>query len=302
MIPRVFVCFSETMRPTVHRYLRTSTKRYLSSGGDKPKQSFHKRPLPSNLVALSSSEGKKLFREALGEGTLESYFPLAEQFITQSDPSYCSLSTLAMVLNALNFDPKRVWKGSWRWVSEEMLQCETRSLCGHSLEKVKNHGLGFLEFESLARCHGVNISSKQVTSMTEQVHGVRDFKEFKYLIEEISSADQAKSFIVTNFSRKYLNQTGDGHYSPVAGCHRKRGLVLILDVARFKYPPYWVPMEDLWNSMAVKDASTGQSRGYFIISTSDQIASDTSSSTCTQQHHHSHSHCQSHRHSHHHHH
>lgn len=44
-------------------------------------------------------------------GTLHSYFPLAEQFVTQSEPSFCSLSSLSMVLNALNFDPKKIWKG-----------------------------------------------------------------------------------------------------------------------------------------------------------------------------------------------
>jgi len=47
------------------------------------------------------------------DGTLHSYFPLAEQFVTQSEPSFCSLSSLSMVLNALNFDPKKIWKGSY---------------------------------------------------------------------------------------------------------------------------------------------------------------------------------------------
>ena len=74
--------------------------------------SFHKRVLPSNLIALSSKEGKALFTEALHLGGMESFFPLSEQFITQSEPSYCAISSLAMVLNALNYDPKKIWKGS----------------------------------------------------------------------------------------------------------------------------------------------------------------------------------------------
>ena len=36
-----------------------------------------------------------------------------------------------------------------------------------------------------------------------------------------------------------LLQTGDGHFSPVAGYHAGTDSVLVLDVARFKYPPYW---------------------------------------------------------------
>ena len=34
---------------------------------------------------------------------------------------------------------------------------------------------------------------------------------------------------------------------------------------RFKYPPYWVPMAKLWESMAVSDAATGCPRGYFVV-------------------------------------
>lgn len=45
---------------------------------------------------------------------MEVYFPLAEQFTTQALPSFCGLASLAMVLNALQVDPKRVWQGSWR--------------------------------------------------------------------------------------------------------------------------------------------------------------------------------------------
>lgn len=247
-------------------------------------KSFHKRPLPANLIALSSSDGKRLFREALTLGGMECFFPLAEQFVTQSEPSYCSLSSLAMVLNALNYDPKKIWKGAWRWVSEEMLHCETEAICGHSLEKVQKFGLNFSEFESLARCHGVNIVSKRVCHFRSESCGETGFREFSNLVEKISSTDQAKSFIVTNFSRKYLGQTGDGHFSPIGGFHKKSGLVLVLDVARFKYPPYWVKLEDLWDSMAVVDKATGLTRGYFVISTWDSpqklSAPDSSISSC----------------------
>jgi hypothetical protein len=60
---------------------------------------YHKRMLPSCLIAMNSHEGRKIFKEALDLGGMESYFPLAEQFVTQSEPSYCSISSLAMVLN-----------------------------------------------------------------------------------------------------------------------------------------------------------------------------------------------------------
>lgn len=249
----------------------SSFSSHKTNSSDKGNQvSFHKRPLPENLIALSSTQGKILFREALEFGDMESYFPLAEQFITQSEPSYCSLSTLAMVLNALNYDPKKIWKGSWRWVSEEMFHCETKSICGHTLEKVQKQGLNFAEFESLAKCHGVKISSHRVCHNSEHVCGSIGLSKFRNNIIETSKNNDASKFIVANFSRKFLNQTGDGHFSPIAGYHRGKDMVLILDVARFKYPPYWVSTKDLWDAMAVQDVSTGLTRGYFVIAGWDQ--------------------------------
>jgi hypothetical protein len=175
-----------------------------------------------------------------------------------------------MVLNALNFDPKKVWKGLWRWVSEETLQCESTKVCGHSLERIKTNGLSFVEFESLARCHGVKISSHRVlrdeTGQIVDENGPEGLQQFRGLLERISACDRAETFIVVNFSRKVLGQTGDGHFSPIGGYHKERELVLIMDVARFKYPPYWVPLEQLWAAMAEQDKVTNEPRGYFVVS------------------------------------
>lgn len=42
-------------------------------------------------------------------------------------------------------------------------------------------------------------------------------------------------------------------------------MVLILDVARFKYPPHWVPLALLWEAMDSVDEATGQHRGYGFL-------------------------------------
>lgn len=40
------------------------------------------------------------------------FFKLISYFQTQSEPAYCGLASLAMVLNALAIDPGRKWKGN----------------------------------------------------------------------------------------------------------------------------------------------------------------------------------------------
>ena len=228
---------------------------------------YHKRTLPQNLIALSSTEGKTIFKEALLLGSMECFFPLSEQFVTQSDPSFCSLSTLAMVLNALNHDPKKIWKGVWRWVTEETLQCDSMRICGHSLAKVKTDGMNFREFESVARCHGARILSFPVDEHLHHTACDRTVAAFRNHVDKSCSNSNADAFVVSNFSRKVLGQTGDGHFSPIGGYHPHRDLVLIMDVARFKYPPFWVPLELMWEAMLAKDKVTLHSRGYYIIST-----------------------------------
>lgn len=69
-----------------------------------------RRPLNHPAIAFSSPGGRQLFSRALAAGTADGFFPLIEQFSTQDEPAYCGLASLAMVLNALNVDPRRPWK------------------------------------------------------------------------------------------------------------------------------------------------------------------------------------------------
>ena len=116
---------------------------------------MYRRPLPDGLVAFSSLEGRALFREALAAGTMEGWFPLAEQFHTQSEPAFCGLGTLVIVLNALAIDPGRPWRGSWRWFGEELLDC-----C-QSLDVVREKGLTLAQVVCLARCNGATAEPRR---------------------------------------------------------------------------------------------------------------------------------------------
>ena len=213
-------------------------------------QSFYRRPLPTSLVPFSSAEGRTLFREALEGGTMEGYFPLAEQFHTQAEPAFCGLGSLVMVLNALTIDPGRSWKGPWRWYGEELLDC-----C-RPLDVVRREGLTMSQLRCLARCNGAEVQSFAADRIT-----LSELRE--HVIAASREADGPH--LIAAYSRRVLEQTGDGHYSPVGGYHRERDLVLLLDVARFKYPPHWAPLSLLWEAMQPADPVTGRPRGYLML-------------------------------------
>ena len=220
------------------------------------------RPLPPSCIAFTSTEGKGLFANALKEGNMESYFPLAShvshelpkwrtlrprpldiplpaltpssplnalQMLTQNEPAYCALGTLATILNALEVDPQRVWKGPWRYYEQSMLDC-----C-RPLDDVAQVGLTLAEFACLARCNGLSAtvwSPAVGETAAQRAEGIANFRAA--IKRTATSQGLSSSLMALAYSRKSLGQTGDGHFSPVGGFNEKEDMVLILDVARFK--------------------------------------------------------------------
>lgn len=210
-------------------------------------QSLYRRPLPDDLVPFASDEGRLLFREALATGHMEGFFALSEQFHTQADPAFCGLGSLVVALNALAIDPGRLWKGPWRWFSEELLDC-----C-QPLERVREKGISLDELACLAQCNGAQARVERGS--------VDSFRA-----EVVAAARSAREpVVVASYTRKALDQTGDGHFSPIGGYHPARDLVLLLDVARFKYPPHWVPLSKLHEAMQPPDSETGRPRGWVVL-------------------------------------
>jgi glutathione gamma-glutamylcysteinyltransferase len=186
---------------------------------------------------------------------MEGYFRIAEQLHTQAEPAFCGLGTLVVVLNALSIDPGRLWKGPWRWFGEELLDC-----C-RPLDTVKREGITMSQFACLARCNGARVRSYPAEAST--------ISELRYHVRAASSAPGGVH-VVAAYSRKALGQSGDGHYSPIGGYHRARDLALLLDVARFKYPPHWAPLPVVWEAMQPEDPATQRPRGYFVLSRADE--------------------------------
>lgn len=222
-----------------------------------PANSFYKRPLVDGQIAFSSAQGRKIFQEALAAGTMNGYFPLAEQFHTQAEPTYCGISSLVMVLNALQIDPKRLWKGVWRWFSEDIADC-----C-QQLAVIDKDGVTLDRLAELARCNGLHAHRVRASANAQSLHA------FRHLVVQTCGmardADAPGEAIIVSYSRASLGQTGDGHFSPIGGYHPEQDLVLLLDVARFKYPPHWVSLPDLWTAMQTIDSDTGLLRGYLHL-------------------------------------
>ncbi|CAD7940582.1 unnamed protein product [Amoebophrya sp. A25] len=178
--------------------------------------------------------------------------------------------------------------------------CDSSGACSRACDsfrkRVSEQGVTMEEFAYISECNGLATSVRYADDKTTSLEDFR--KALRELFVESgstpsseqttgnasvttaetresassSSSSSPPSRLVVSFSRERLGQTGDGHYSPVGAYHPSSDMVLVLDVARFKYPPYWVDVQTLWAAMAAPDRSTRQPRGYFLLQekTSDE--------------------------------
>ncbi|KAJ7373946.1 hypothetical protein OS493_009273 [Desmophyllum pertusum] len=229
-----------------------------------PSKTFYGRSLPQNLVDYRSKGSKTRLCRALQTGYAVPYLSLSSCFNTQAEPAYCGVSTLAIILNALRIDPQRIWRNYLA-----MVYRGTSRLLS-PLEDVKEFGITLEEFVCLADCNGAVASLVRPSDTKEQ------FDKFVQTVERVCTGgrqgkeenldeENPDEFMAISFSRKALGQTGDGHFSPIAAFDRETSSVLMFDTARFKYPPYWVPIELLFKSMLPLDSATGKSRGYVVL-------------------------------------
>ena len=280
--------------------------------------SCYQKPLEEahpSLVPFNSTAGREMFGNALGSGMLNgSYWNLAENYTTQSEPAFCALTSLCMALNSLGVDPKRrAWPDDlrvpWRWFTETSLLgcCDKHS----GLERIRRDGLPLHEVARLASCNAKYVeqryaaSSESVCGLAAAMeqngvvtgHGVEDSRNLhtglileedelrKDILRVCAEVDSAHAFeqpntagsrqrMIASFSRASLGQTGEhGHFSCVGAYDDQNDMALVMDVARFKYFPFWAPVGLLFEAMKPFDSDSKLPRGYLVVSNSDKHAS-----------------------------
>lgn len=272
-----------------------------------PKFTFLRRVLQQNeqICTWDSAAGQERLVRALMARSTAPYYHLMAHFCNQSDPAYCGITTLLVVLNALGVDPGRRWKGGWRYFGNEDMLLQT---CCMDAERIRRIGIGLSQFAQLATCQGLNVTVKRPheadiqkgdipggpssTSPNEPRYSVQSFREDilhamhqKELsqesslstrrhksenggtnsIEQCAEATNLQSILVVSYARSAVGQTGDGHFSPLAAYDAASDSVLVLDVARFKYPPTWISVELLYQALQPHDTLSGKPRGWFVL-------------------------------------
>ncbi len=122
--------------------------------------------------------------------------------------------------------------------------------------EVRRSGITLDEAACLARCNGA--------AATVNRAGQTEAGAFRKDLLAATTASDGPVLIV-NYSRSAVGQTGSGHFSPIGGFDAATDQALVLDTARFKYPPHWLPVELLFAAMQERDADTGDARGWMLL-------------------------------------
>jgi len=211
-------------------------------------------PLPETLIDLRSPQGEKFLLEAKSH---EAYFPISIAFVTQKNQAYCGVASMVMALNAIQAPAPTSpeYQPFHTFTQDNLLDDRTEAILPRA--SLSRQGMTLDQLGRLLSLHPVRV---EVHHATER--GLDEFR--KNAAEYLATKNH---FVVVNYLRKSIGQQVGGHISPLAAYDENADRFLILDVARYKYPPVWVATSVLYHAMNTTDASNdNQTRGYVLIS------------------------------------
>ena len=115
--------------------------------------------------------------------------------------------------------------------------------------------------------HSNCVLNKQLMTISQL-----SLETFRSLLSFLTKRDDM--FMLMNFSRKSLGQTGEGHFSPIGAFCEAQDMVLIHEVARFKYSYHWLKVPDIYNALCDEDNDTHISRGLVVAANKFQFANN----------------------------
>lgn len=206
------------------------------------------------LIDFLSDDGERLLIEAEAR---ETYFPLASQFVTQDNREFCGVASMTMLRNALEVTAPEVPELSpYRtFTQSNVLDDRTEGVLPR--ETIRRQGMSLDQLGAILETKPLDV---EVHHAAESTVG-----EFRATAKDYLS--RPDHFVLVNYLRAGVGQESGGHHSPLAAYHGGSDRFLILDTARYKYPPVWVRADDLFAAMNTRDASVPtKTRGYVLVS------------------------------------
>lgn len=210
-------------------------------------------PLPANLIAASSPDGASLL---IGADAREAYFPLADNFLTQKTQTFCGVASMVMVFNALQLPAPEVpeYTPYRTFTQDNIFNDATEAILPR--DTILKQGITLDQMGQLLEVQPVDATVRHASDSSLDA-----FRK-----EASEYLGKPGHFVLINYFRNAIGQQKGGHFSPLAAYDKESDRFMIMDVARYKYPPVWVKAEELFAAMNTKDSDNqDKSRGYVLI-------------------------------------
>eukprot|EP00584_Thalassiosira_punctigera_P000410 CAMPEP_0172539618 /NCGR_PEP_ID=MMETSP1067-20121228/10788_1 /TAXON_ID=265564 ORGANISM="Thalassiosira punctigera, Strain Tpunct2005C2" /NCGR_SAMPLE_ID=MMETSP1067 /ASSEMBLY_ACC=CAM_ASM_000444 /LENGTH=445 /DNA_ID=CAMNT_0013325337 /DNA_START=116 /DNA_END=1452 /DNA_ORIENTATION=- len=224
-------------------------------------------------------DSSKLSNSYLSEYSLDYFLLNSGGFDAQINQAYCSVATVAAVLNSLKYAKRFREEGDlsgWSFdlpvdpryapypyaTQKDILagDCVWNTVVEHGDGSIGEHGghvdgifkppygLSMEQSAKLLKCH---TSNEWDVKVQEVDPSQLTLSKMRYDLK--ASLIDPDARIMINYDRKVLGQVGGGHFSPLVAYHSPTDSFLIMDVAKYKYPPVWVGADTLFAAMATVD-------------------------------------------------
>lgn len=228
---------------------------------------------PVHAVDLDTADAKyapwvSLLREDsayLRGASAPTYWALAPFYVGQFTESACSLASAAMLVNAGRADRGRR-AGSKLVTQQALLETVGSELWRAQVAHDGGRGVGLLQLRDLlaASFAASEVAAGDIEAVPLTQHGAEHLARFRDTLRACETTPGR--FVVANYYMAAVIGRGEyGHFSPIGAYDATRDRVLILDVYRVEFEPYWVPAERLFEGMATINRADGEPRGYLAI-------------------------------------
>ncbi len=214
---------------------------------------FSANHINSNSVWLpwDTSEGQLRIERSNAK---ENFWKIVRFYESQITLTFCGITSSVIALNALSVEaPPSQVLGKYRMFTQEEFFTESVSAVINKSD-IEERGITLNELACVLGTFPVTLEKFTAKTLSSE--------EMRMIL--VSALKNPNQVVLGLYQRQVLNQDGGGHWSPVAAYDELSDSFLILDVARYKYPPVWIEAPAFMNAMQTTNAYN-ESRGFIII-------------------------------------
>ena len=205
------------------------------------------------IIPLNSQQTLAWMQQS---GNHSKFLNLIRYFVTQKTLAYCGVASSVILLNTLKSSaPLERVHYPYRYFTQSNVFGLNILKQGITPAKVNHSGMSIADVMALLSSHGLKTRAYHAGDM--------NYEQTKQVM--VAAMKAPGEYILVNYYRPALHQVGGGHISPVAAYDAKTDSFLLLDVARYKYPPVWVDAKTLYAAMDTKDSRSTATRGFIVV-------------------------------------